>query len=85
VITGELDFRVPYTQSLQYFTALQKRGIPSELVVFPNAGHWPGWREMIFYYTAHLEFFHEWLGGEPPSLDTETLMRTGVDAEPARD
>jgi dipeptidyl aminopeptidase/acylaminoacyl peptidase len=85
VITGELDFRVPYTQSLQYFTALQKRGIPSELVVFPNAGHWPGWREMIFYYTAHLEFFHEWLGGQPPSLDTETLMRTGVDAEPARD
>ena len=28
VVTGMLDFRVPYTQSLQFFTALQKRNVP---------------------------------------------------------
>ncbi len=38
--TGELDFRVPYTQVLEFFTALQRQGVPSKLVVFPNDGHW---------------------------------------------
>ena len=38
VITGMLDFRVPYTQSLQFFTALQKQRVPSRLIVFENDG-----------------------------------------------
>jgi len=40
VITGELDYRVPYTQSLEFFSALQRQGVPSKLVVFPDEGHW---------------------------------------------
>ncbi|MEO6113594.1 MAG: S9 family peptidase [Sphingomicrobium sp.] len=40
VITGEKDFRIPYTQGLASFTALQRRGIPSRLVVFPDENHW---------------------------------------------
>jgi dipeptidyl aminopeptidase/acylaminoacyl peptidase len=40
VIAGELDFRVPYTQSLEFFTALQRQGVPSKLVIFPDEGHW---------------------------------------------
>ncbi|MBB3034457.1 dipeptidyl-peptidase 5 [Alteriqipengyuania lutimaris] len=40
VITGEKDYRVPYTQGLQSFTALQERGIPSQLLVFPDENHW---------------------------------------------
>jgi dipeptidyl aminopeptidase/acylaminoacyl peptidase len=40
VITGEKDFRIPYTQGLASFTALQRRGVPSRLVVFPNENHW---------------------------------------------
>ncbi len=78
VITGELDFRVPYTQSLQYFTALQERGVPARLVVFPNAGHWPGWQEMMFYYAQHLDWFHRYLGGEPSGLDLEAWDRLGT-------
>jgi dipeptidyl aminopeptidase/acylaminoacyl peptidase len=69
VITGELDYRVPYTQSLAYYTALRKRGVPARLVVFPGAGHWPAWHEMAFYYNAHLAFFHTYLGGEPAPYD----------------
>jgi dipeptidyl aminopeptidase/acylaminoacyl peptidase len=75
VITGENDFRVPYTQSLMYFTALQKQGVPSRLVVFPKAGHWPGWQEMAFYYNAHLDWFHQWLGGEPGPWDLNEHAR----------
>jgi len=40
VIAGERDYRVPYTQSLEFFTALQRQGVPSKLMVFPDEGHW---------------------------------------------
>ena len=82
-ITGELDYRVPYTQSLEYFTALQKMGVPSRLVVFPKAGHWPAWYEMAFYYNAHLDFFHQWLGGEPAPWDVVEYAAQGKPPPPA--
>ena len=40
VVAGEQDFRVPYTQSLEFFNTLQRQGVPSKLVVFPDEGHW---------------------------------------------
>jgi dipeptidyl aminopeptidase/acylaminoacyl peptidase len=40
VIGGELDFRVPYTQDLEFYTALQRQGVPSKLIIFPDEGHW---------------------------------------------
>jgi dipeptidyl aminopeptidase/acylaminoacyl peptidase len=39
IITGEKDYRVPYTQSLEAFTVAQVKGIPSELLVFPEENH----------------------------------------------
>jgi len=39
VIHGERDFRVPYTQGLQMFTALQRMGVPSKLLFFPDEDH----------------------------------------------
>ena len=40
VIQGDRDFRIPTAQSLSTFTALQRRGIESRLVVFPDENHW---------------------------------------------
>ncbi|MBV9622231.1 MAG: S9 family peptidase [Gammaproteobacteria bacterium] len=40
VIHGEQDFRIPYDQGLAAFTALQRRGIESRLLIFPNENHW---------------------------------------------
>ena len=78
VITGERDYRVPYTQSLQFFTDLQEMKVPSRLIVYPNAGHWPSWYEMALYYTAHLEWFHTYLGGDAPPWTTEQFLRNMV-------
>jgi len=78
VITGELDYRVPYTQSLEFFTALQKMKVPSRLVVLPNSGHWPSWYEMAFYYTVHLDWFHRWLGGGEAPWDPQKFLRNDV-------
>ena len=76
VITGELDYRVPYTQSLQLFTDLQKMGVPSRLIVFKNDGHWPhGVKSMPFYYNAHLDWFHQYLGGDPAPYDMKKMWR----------
>ena len=40
VIHGEKDYRVPIEQGISMFTALQLRGVPSRLVVFPDENHW---------------------------------------------
>ncbi len=40
VIHGGLDFRVVETQGISTLTALQRRGIPSKLLHFPDENHW---------------------------------------------
>ena len=40
VIHGGLDFRVPDAQGLGMFTCLQRLGVPSRYVWFPDEGHW---------------------------------------------
>jgi len=40
IITGANDFRIPYTQSLEAFTAARMRGIPSKLLFFEDECHW---------------------------------------------
>ena len=66
VVCGELDFRVPYTQSLQLFTALQLQRVPSKLMVFPDEGHWvlkP--RNSAFWYKTVLDWIGEWINKTP--------------------
>lgn len=61
VIHGELDYRVPYGQGLQLFTALQQQKIPSKLLLFPDEGHWvlkP--QNSKVWYTNFLEWVTEW-------------------------
>ncbi|HTI70109.1 MAG TPA: S9 family peptidase [Candidatus Limnocylindria bacterium] len=59
IIHNEMDFRVPLDQGLAAFTALQRKGIPSKLVVFPDEGHWvlkpqnsEFWHQTIFDWLA---------------------------------
>ncbi|HLY51781.1 MAG TPA: S9 family peptidase, partial [Steroidobacteraceae bacterium] len=63
VIHGELDYRIPVSQGLGVFTALQRRGIESRLLVFPHENHWvlnPAdslqWHHAVFeWLDAHLK------------------------------
>ena len=74
ILTGQKDFRVPYTQSIQYFTTLQTLGIPSRLIIFKNDGHWPNFvKSMPLYYDAHLAWFHKYLGGKPAPYDVHKM------------
>ena len=40
IIHNDKDYRVPVEQGLQMFTALQRLGVPSRLVMFPDENHW---------------------------------------------
>ncbi len=40
IVHGEQDFRIPLTEALQAFTALQTKGIESRLLYFPEENHW---------------------------------------------
>ena len=62
VIAGERDYRVPYTQSLEFFSALQRQGVPSKLVVFPDEGHWvlkP--QNSAFWYKTFMDWLAKYL------------------------
>ncbi len=62
VIHGELDFRVPYGQGLQLFTALQMQKAPSKLLVFPDEGHWitkP--QNSALWYKTFLDWLEKWV------------------------
>lgn len=40
IIHGELDYRVPVGEGFSLFTTLQRKGIASKLLYFPDEGHW---------------------------------------------
>jgi acylaminoacyl-peptidase len=40
IVHGDLDYRIPVTQGIAAFTALQERGVPSRLLRFPDENHW---------------------------------------------
>lgn len=73
VLHGELDYRVPYTEGLSMFTALQRQGVPSRLVVFPDEGHWIGKPlNQKLWYAEVQGWLEKYLGGQqvsgaPPS------------------
>ncbi|MDR6834992.1 MULTISPECIES: S9 family peptidase [unclassified Sphingopyxis] len=54
VIHGEKDFRIPYSQSLAAFHALQRQGVEGELLVFPDENHWilKGQNSVQWYQTV---------------------------------
>jgi len=68
VIHGALDFRVVDTQGLGTFNALQRLGIPSRLLYFPDENHWvhkPA--NSIQWHHEVLAWMDRWTGNNPAS------------------
>lgn len=66
VIHGAQDYRVPLEQGLATFTALQRRGIPSRFLYFPNENHWvlkPS--NSILWHDTVLAWLKQWLQSKP--------------------
>jgi dipeptidyl aminopeptidase/acylaminoacyl peptidase len=63
IIHGTRDYRIPYAQGLSAFTALQRRGIPSRLLIFPDENHWvlkPN--NSIRWHHEVEQWLNEWTG-----------------------
>ena len=61
VIHGQLDYRVPVEQGLATFTAMQRRGIPSKFLYFPDENHWvlkPD--NSILWHDTVNAWLHQW-------------------------
>lgn len=60
------DYRIPETQGIGAFTALQRRGIPSELLYFPDESHWvqkP--QNSVLWHDTVIGWLKKWTGGNP--------------------
>jgi dipeptidyl aminopeptidase/acylaminoacyl peptidase len=63
IIHNDLDFRVSVSEGYQLFTALQRLGVPSKFINFPDEGHWVVKPANSFCW--HKEIF-DWLGKYVP-------------------
>jgi len=63
IIHNDLDFRVPISEGFQLFTTLQRLGVPSKMINFPDEGHWVLKPANSLYW--HKEIF-AWLAGYVP-------------------
>jgi dipeptidyl aminopeptidase/acylaminoacyl peptidase len=67
VIHGDKDYRVPIGEGLRLWYDLQKRGVPSRFLYFPDENHWvltPGnarvWYETVIAFLAEHVLGEEW-------------------------
>ncbi|MGB4291790.1 MAG: S9 family peptidase [Bacteroidales bacterium] len=62
IITGQNDFRIPYTQSLEAFTAAQLLGVPSRLLFFENEDHFVSKpQNAVIWQREFFAWLDEWL------------------------
>jgi dipeptidyl aminopeptidase/acylaminoacyl peptidase len=65
IIHSELDFRVPLGEGMQLFTAVQRKGIDSKFLTFPDEGHWvlKPQNSQLWFHTV-LDWLDKYLQGQ---------------------
>jgi len=63
VLHGAQDERVPTAQGLEFYRALRRRGVPTQMILFPRTPHGPREPKLLMSVTPHiLDWFDQWLG-----------------------
>ncbi len=90
IIHSQRDYRLDISEGFQMFTALQRLGVPSKMLYFPDEGHWvlkP--RNSELWYETVNDWCDRWLGmGKYESVGPEKnpmKQRSGVPARAASD
>jgi acylaminoacyl-peptidase len=63
VIHGGRDFRIPDEQGIATFTALQRKGVPSQFLFYPQENHWvlkP--QNSVEWYATVVDWMRRWTG-----------------------
>ncbi|NQE60360.1 S9 family peptidase [Caulobacter sp. RHG1] len=67
VVQGQLDYRIPVEQGLATFSALQRKGVPSKLLYFPNENHWVlKAQNSVQWHKEVLDWLDQWTGNKRP-------------------
>jgi dipeptidyl aminopeptidase/acylaminoacyl peptidase len=68
VVHGQLDYRLDASEGFQLFTALQRLGVPSKMLYFPDEGHWvlKPQNSQLWYQTVN-GWVDQWLKGQQPA------------------
>ena len=85
VIHGQRDYRVPVTQAMQLFTALQLKKVPSRFIYYPDEGHWvlkP--RNSVHWYQNVIDWLDRWIDRPHPRSRREEF-RPGASSPVADD
>jgi len=63
VIHSQLDYRLDVSEGLQLFTTLQREGVPSKMLYFPDEGHWvlKPQNSQLWYKTVN-DWVDQWVG-----------------------
>jgi dipeptidyl aminopeptidase/acylaminoacyl peptidase len=66
VVHGQLDYRLDVSQGFDLFTTLQRVGVPSKMLYFPDEGHWvlKPQNARLWYETVN-DWVDQWCGGGP--------------------
>ncbi len=66
LIAGELDYRVPYGNSLSLYGVLQAMGVPSRLLIYSNENHWVLSPQNSIYWNYEVQqWLARYIGGKP--------------------
>jgi len=67
VVHGQLDYRLDVSEGFQLFTTLQRRGIPSKMLYFPDEGHWvmKPQNSQLWYKTVN-DWVDQWVKPSSP-------------------
>ncbi len=63
VIHSQLDYRLDVSEGFQLFTTLQRMGVPSKMLYFPDEGHWvlKPQNSQLWYKTVN-DWVDQWVG-----------------------
>jgi dipeptidyl aminopeptidase/acylaminoacyl peptidase len=62
VVHSQLDYRLDVSEGFQLFTTLQREGVPSKMLYFPDEGHWvlKPQNSQLWYQTVN-DWVDQWL------------------------
>jgi dipeptidyl aminopeptidase/acylaminoacyl peptidase len=81
VVQGGKDFRIPAGPRPSAFTALQRKGMPSKLLYFPNENHWVlKAQNSVQWHNEVLEWLDQWTKGQRRT--SNTLINCGYSPLP---
>ena len=63
VVHGQLDYRIDVSEGIDLFTTLQRLGVPSKMLYFPDEGHWvlKPQNSQLWYKTVN-DWVDQWVG-----------------------